>query len=183
MERIDFNNFVAIDRSTSSPTNTTAPGSVGILVPEIIFSERFSQDIFCFFGFGGFYQRSQNGICPGWTPHLVLHRHTTLHQQFFAKKLCHMGRIIPSIRWFGWIWLSVQVWLRRILKKRDISTSSSENVSCFGSTADFNPEKSSTFGPRGIIDATSFQYDVFYSEPILSFSERNFQWRIFEVEK
>ena len=102
---------------------------------------------------------------------------------FFAKKLCHMGRIIPSIRWFGWIWLSVQVWLRRILKKRDISTSSSENVSCFGSTADFNPEESSTFGPRGVIDATSFQYDIIDSEPILSFSERNFQWRIFEVEK
>ena len=73
---------------------------------------------------------------------------------------------------------SIEYW-----KKRDISTSLSENVYYFGYTADFNTKKSYKFGPSGSVDVVSFYYDIYESEPILWYSESNFPPRIFEVEK
>ena len=50
------------------------------------------------------------------THDLALHRHTTFYNQNILKHLCYMNIDLPPRWWFGWIWLCVQVWLRRILK-------------------------------------------------------------------
>ena len=50
------------------------------------------------------------------TNELPLHRYTTSYNQNILKHLYNVKKDIPSRCWFGWIWLCVQVWLRRILK-------------------------------------------------------------------
>ena len=91
-----------------------------------------------------------------------------------------MGRIIPSIRWFGWIWLPGQVWLRRILKKMRHIDVVSENVPV--------SDPLQILTRRGASHLSQGVLLMWYPSTMIFFtltrfccpSKRNFQRRIFE---
>ena len=94
-----------------------------------------------------------------------------------------MNKDIPSRCWFGWIWLCVQVWLRRILKNtRNIDISIWKcrfyRIHCrFWYKQDFHKWSHIKYG-RFVM----FVW-LLLSKPIFWNPETHFRGRIFELEK
>ena len=117
------------------------------------------------------------------TNDLALHRHTTSYNQNILKHLCYVNKDIPSRCWFGWIWLCVQVWLRRILKNtRNIDISIWKcrfyRIHCrFWYKQDFHNWSNIKYR-RCVV----FVW-LLLSKPIFWNPETHFRGRLFELEK
>ena len=122
-------------------------------------------------------------ISTVFTNDLALHRHTTSYNQHILKHSCYMNIDIPSRCWFGWIWLCVQVWLRRILKNtRNIDISIWKcrfyRIHCrFWYKQDFH-----TWANIKYRRSVMFVW-LLLSKPIFWNPETHFRGRIFELEK